>query len=488
MKSNNNLNTLRKPLRYLNLKKIGLVCVLLLISISTISCNRLNKDNIGDKDTTEETINQPTPSTDPVTTTKPTPTLMPELTARPTPIIEPTPTVKPETTAKPNPTRKPTKNSGEETKSDFIPSKNVMHSPTALAQGNYLFYKTGKLTKTVIASKNNKTSKVTELAIIEDSLHNSGEFYLKESDIYYHEDGDIYRVGVDGKNKTKLYSGTATILGLYNDDVIALERKTRELIRINKEGDKKTLTKIKSIDTLEAVMVKDGIYYISKSSNNTLEGKDPDDRLYYIDVNGKNKKEVNKTLDIYDLQSFDNEVFFLSIAGEPEIMKVNKVEDYEVTTLKSLSKEELEALGCQWFEANTFTLLAANATHVYYGVDFNNGKEMNIYSVETDGSDSELFLNAFDIKGINASAYFMRGEIDDGYLKVVFDCDENPVEIYLIHLQNKASIKFEGKYYRSNSIDVEGEYVYYCKSSQPDPYGEIPEAYEYGRSKISVLN
>ena len=50
---------------------------------------------------------------------------------------------------------------------------------------------------------------------------------------------------------------------------------------------------------------------------------------------------------------------------------------------------------------------------------------MNIYSVGTDGEDHGLYLNAFDIDGMNGSAYFMRGDMDEGYLKILFDCDED---------------------------------------------------------------
>lgn len=342
-------------------------------------------------------------------------------------------------------------------------------------------------TKTVIESKNLNTSKVTELVEIKDSYLSSSEFYLKGSNIYYHADGDIYQIGMDGKNKNRLFEGTATILGFHNEDIFALDRKASEMIRINKMGEKKSLVKLNSIDSLEAVMLQDGLYYISKSSNNTLKGNDPIDRLYYIDFEGKNKLEIYTGMDIFDLKLNENELFFLAITEEQEALKLNKVKKQKVITIHNSSKEELETQGCNWFEANTFTLLAANTSHVYYGVDFNNGKDMNIYSVGTDGEDHGLYLNAFDIDGMNGSAYFMRGDMDEGYLKILFDCDEDPVEIYLINLEDKSTIKFEGGYYISGSIDVVEEYVYYCKSSQYDRYGEMPEAYEYGQNKISTL-
>lgn len=60
------------------------------------------------------------------------------------------------------------------------------------------------------------------------------------SNIYYHAEGDIYRVG--------LFKGTATILGFHDDDIFALDRKAREIIQINKKGEKKSLVKLNSID------------------------------------------------------------------------------------------------------------------------------------------------------------------------------------------------------------------------------------------------
>ncbi|MHB8131308.1 MAG: DUF5050 domain-containing protein, partial [Mobilitalea sp.] len=463
--SSNYLRGMRKKHRFKMTKGLGLVCLLFMVSMVAVACSRSTKEYISENDKIEDTRNQ-----------------LSDL-----PVADPTPIKEPETTAEPTPTKEPTPTSEPASNSDFIPSEEVFHSTVAFIQGNYLFYKTGKLTETVIASKDLKTSKVTELAAIEDSYFSSSEFYLKGSNIYYHAEGDIYRIGVDGKNKNRLFKGTVTILGFQDDDIFALDRKAREIIRINKKGEKKSLVKLNSIDSLEAVMVHDGLYYISKSSNNTLEGNDPIDRLYYIDFDGKNKIEIYTGLDIFDLKLNENELYFLAIAKEPEAMMLNKVKKQKVTTIHSSSKQELEAQGCNWFEANTFTLLAANATHVYYGVDFNNGMTMNVYSVGTDGENHGLYLNAFDIEGMNGSAYFMRGDMDGGYLKILFDCDEDPVEIYLIDLQDKSTIKFEGGYFISSSIDVVEEYVYYCKSSQYDRYGEMPEAYEYGRSKISTL-
>jgi hypothetical protein len=453
MMSSNYLRDMRKIHRFKMTKGLGLACLLIMVSMLAVACSRSTKENISENDKIEDTKNQQSDLH----------------VVEPTVIKEPVPTLEPAS------------------KSDFTPSEEVVHGTAAFIQGNYLFYKTGKLTKTVIASKDLKTEKVTELAIVEDSYFSSSEFYLKGSDIYYHAEGDIYRIGVDGKNKNRLFKGTAIILGFHDNDIFALDRKAREIIRINKKGEKKSLVKLNSIDSLEAVMVQDGLYYISKSSNNTLEGNDPIDRLYYIDFDGKNKTEIYAGLDIFDLKLNENELFFLAISNELEEMKLNKIKKHKVTTIHSFSKEELEAQGCNWFEANTFTLLAANATHVYYGVDFNNGMTMNVYSVGTDGEDHGLYLNAFDIEGMNGSAYFMRGDVDGGYLKILFDCDEDPVEIYLIDLEDKATIKFEGGYYISGSIDVEEEYVYYCKSSQYDRYGEMLEEYEYGRSEISTL-
>lgn len=498
---NNDLKGLKKPQNYTKAKKMGLMCLLFVVLMASAACSRSGKESISENDNTEDTMKQPSdPSAaEPTGTEEPDPIAEPavneesELTAEPTTNEEGELTAKPEQTGKQDPTAEPASGKHSPTStpasiSDFIPSEKVVHSTTAFTQGNYLFYKSGKAGKTVIASKNLKTSKVTELATVEDYYFGSSEFYLKGKNIYYLVKGDIYRIGVDGKNKTRLFKGTAAILGFHEDDIIALDKKAREIIRIDRAGEKKSLAKLKSIDPLEAVMVPDGIYYISKSVNNTLDGNNPIDRLYFVDFNGENKTKMYESLDIFDLKSNEeNELFFLAISEEPEVMKLNKIKDHKVTAIHSTSREELEAQGCNWLDSNTFTLLAANAAHVYYGVDFNNSKAMNIYSVGTDGKNHGLYLNAFDIKGINPSAYFMRGSMDGGYLKIVFDCDEDPAEIYLMDLQNKSTIKFEGGYYIPSSIDVEGEYVYYCKSPKYDREGNLLNSYAYGRSKISTL-
>jgi len=501
MRMNYDLKGLRKPQNYRMVKKTGLVCLLLMVLMASAACSKSTKGSIGENNNTEDAINQPSDSltAEPTGTeeldpaAEPTTDKAPEPTAQLVQMGEFDPTAELLYIGKSEPTvklasKKPASTTEPTPISDFIPSEEVVHSTTAFTQGNYLFYKSGKQNKTAIVSKNLKTSKVTELTTVEDYNFHNSDFYLKGSDIYYLVNGDIYRIGVDGKNKTRLFKGTATILGFQNDDIFALDKKAREIIRIGRTGEKTSLVKLKSIDPLEAVMVPDGIYYISKSVNNTLDGNDPIDRLYFINFDGKNKTKMHESLDIFDLKSNEkNELFFLAISKEPEVMKLNKINNHKVTTIHSLSRKELEAQGCSWFESNTFTLLAANATQVYYGVDFNNGKTMNIYSVGTDGKNHGLYLNAFDIKGINPSAYFMKGDIDGGYLKVVFDCDEDPAETYLIDLKDKSTIKFEGGYYIPSSIDVEGEYVYYCKFSKYDCEGNLLGSYEYGRSEISKL-
>lgn len=484
------------------LKGIGLAGLLLMITLAGTACNRPAKESSVGKESVEDTVNQPSDSPDikqdADTTHEPEPTNEPDIseadpteapanTPKPAPTGKPSPTEKPEPTVAPTPAGKPSPTEIPVSMTDFTPSKEVLHSTTALTQGDYLFYKTGKLTNTVIAAKNLNTSQVFEITTIEDTYFNSTEFFLKESDIYYHAEGDIYRVGVDGTNKERLFKGTATMLGFYEDDLYAVDSKAREIIRINQAGEKTSFAKLNSKDPLEAVMVRDGFYYISKSTNNTLKDNDPIDRLYYIDFEGKNKTEIYADLDIFHLKRQEDEVFVLTLSDIPEEMKLIKVKDREATILHSNSREELEAQGCRWLDMSLFTLLAVNDKKVYYGINFNNGETLNIYSVETDGKNHGLFLNAYDIEGMNPSAYFRRGDMDGDYLKIVFDCDEDPVEVYLIDLQDKSTMKFEGGYYLSATIDVEGDYVYYLKSKEYDHYSEKPEEYEYGQSKLSEL-
>lgn len=492
------------------IKKIGLLCLLLLLFMTAAACNRQEEEGPGgqnqpsDPPSSEPTAaeqepaatrspevtsgpaegEKPDPVLTPALTQKPDPTVTPALTPKPT--LTPAPTKKPGVTAAPAPTEKPAPTAEPSPLHDFVPSEKVIHAATALRQGDYLFYKTGTQTRTVITARNLKTSKETEIITIQgnnsDITHaylDTGEIYLKGSNLYYHADGDIYRVGVDGKNNIRLFKGKATILGIHDEDVIALDRKAREVIRISSKAEKKTLVKIKSIDSLEAAMLKDGIYYINKSSNAELDGQDTMDRLYYIDFDGKNKMEIHAEQDIYNLKSNGKEMFFVA-AGEQEAM-LKKIENHMAVTLYSITKEEAEDWGIGWFVSD-LVILGADASRVYYGMD-----ETKIYSIGTDGEGQSLFLDAAKIEGINPAAYFSRGRLAGNYLKVVFDCDEDPIETYLIDLQDQSALKFEGSYYLANAIDAEGEYIYYCKSSKPDPYGELQEEYKYSRMKISEL-
>jgi len=491
-----NINIKRKERQWM-VKSIPLICMLMILSLVAIACNRTGNTNTGDKNITDEPTAEPTPTQGKESDEELTPTQGSETTGdlEPTQVPEPTEVLtstpgqndqKP--TEKPAPTKEPDSASGSEFFRDFNPSDKVYYGTTAFVQGDFLFYKTGKLTSSVIVSENLKTSKVKEITTIDDTFFNSGEFYLKGSDIYYHADGNIYRVGVDGKNKTRLFKGKATILGFHGNNVYALDRKAKEIISISKAGEKKTLVKLNSIDPLETVMAENGIYYINKRSNNTLNGNDPLDRLYYIGLDGKGKTEIYASLDIFDLKKSGNDVFFLAISDTSEAMELRKANEYKSTLIYSASKEELTAQGCNWLDRNSFTLLGVSRTHVYYGVNFNNGKDLNIYSIETDGDHHGLFRNAYDIKGVRKDAYFRSGDVDDGYLKIIIDCDEAPVEVYLINLQEDAVIKFDGGYYLPGSIDVEGNYVYYLKSTEYDRYAEYPERYQYGRSKLSELS
>lgn len=479
-------------------KGITLVSMLMILSLAAIACNRTGNTNTSDKNITDEIepTAEPTPTQGkesdeglaPTQGAETTGGLEPTQVPEPTEVLTPTPGQNdPKPTEKPAPTKKPDSASDTEFFREFNPSDRVYHGTTAFVQGDFLFYKSGKLTSSVIASENLKTSKVKEITTIDDTFFNSSEFYLKGSDIYYHADGNIYRVGIDGKNKTRIFKGKATILGIHEDNVYALDRKTKEIISINKAGEKKALVKLNSIDPLEVVMVENGFYFINKRSNNTLNGNDPMDRLYYIGMDGKGKTEIYASLDIFDLKKSGNDVFFLAITDSPEAMELRKANGHKTALLYSTSKEELTALGCNWLDRNSFTLLGVSRTHVYYGVNFNNGKDLNIYSVETDGDNHGLFRNAYDIKGVRQDAYFRSGDVDEGYLKIIFDCDEAPVEVYLINLQDDTVIKFDGGYYLPGSIDVEGDNVYYLKSSEYDRYTENPKLYQYGRSKLSEL-
>lgn len=370
---------------------------------------------------------------------------------------------------------------------DFKPSDEVVHGKVAIAQGDFIFYRAGKLHETNIIVKNIKTSDEETLVTLKDGQLNPSEMYLLGNNLYYQEDNDIYRIGIDGENKIQLFKGTASILGIANDNIIALNKNTKEIIRINHQGENMILAKVSSINPLEIVVMENGIYYTNKKSNNTSNGNNPTDRLYYIDFNGNNKTEIDAEIDIYDLKSNENELFYLSISNDTEDIRIKKVVDGTFSIIHTITQEELETLTVLWYDSNTFTILGVNETNIYYGINTESLDTLAVYSVRTNGESPELYMNINDLPGIDPSAYFRSGMMDDVYLKIVLDCDSNPVQVYIINLKEKSSIMFQGGYYNSNTIDVLGDTIYYCKSSKFDAYMDFLENWEYGHSKISSL-
>ena len=87
-------------------------------------------------------------------------------------------------------------------------------------------------------------------------------------------------------------------------------------------------------------------------------------------------------------------------------------------------------------------------------------------------------MNLHDIEGINSNASFGTARIDEGYLVLGFNCDEEPWETYLVNMQNMTVKKLETGYYNHTSIDIEGSYVYYSKYPQYDAYGDGDSEYK----------
>lgn len=464
----------------------ALISLLLILTLATAACSRTGKNN-----NTEDPLNPPPtlPATDHTVTQEPetpdaptpTPVTEPISTDKPTPSEEPQPTEKPAPTKAPAPKPEPIVLEG------FISSDEAVYGMTALVQGNYLFYKAGTNEDTEVIAKNLITLKETEIPI-EHPYSFSGSFILKGNDFYFHHNKDIYRVGLDGMSKKRLFKGTATILGFYEDDIIALDKKSWTIVRINKDGETKTLVK-KAGTHFEAVVLRDGIYYIHKYIKS---GEDsPIDKLYYIDFNGNNKIELSSDLHVYDLKSNNDEAFFLTISENPEEIKLCKVKDHKINEIYSISRTDWEAQGFRWqgiHLPHMITLLAANSTHVFYGIESTYSSELFIYSIGIDGSDHKLLNDNFDLKKLSPTAYFSRySAIDNGYLNIKFDGDNLPNDTLLINLQDNSFILFDGGYYEA--VDVEGDYVYYTKSSKyyRGKVDDDDKEYIYGRSKISEL-
>ncbi|MDI9488605.1 MAG: hypothetical protein QM222_04665, partial [Bacillota bacterium] len=287
---------------------------------------------------------------------------------------------------------------------DLVPSGNLDPSEDAfesldpnqpifgslvLVRDNQLFYKKGSSKNYSIVSKNLTTQEENEIVTVELPYSDVGNFCLKGDYIYYDRDDRLHKVSLDGSNDTKLYKRKADLLGFYGDDVIVFDKSSYSLIRINNDGEYKTLLK-KGYFYMEATVMAEGIYYILPSSEKKDE---PSVQLYYMDFEGNNKTLLLEDREVFHLKSNNNEAFF--IARDSHKFKIYKVKDKKLDIIYNINREDLEALGYRWdFLLPTGVyLLGVTSTHVYYGVEFDaDGKEaLHVYSVKTDGSGHELF-------------------------------------------------------------------------------------------------
>ena len=148
-----------------------------------------------------------------------------------------------------------------------------------LVRDNQLFYKKGSSKNYSIVSKNLTTQEENEIVTVELPYSDVGNFCLKGDYIDDYRDDRLHKVSLDGSNDTKLYKRKADLLGFYGDDVIVFDKSSYSLIRINNDGEYKTLLK-KGYFYMEATVMAEGIYYILPSSEKKDE---PSVQLYYMD-------------------------------------------------------------------------------------------------------------------------------------------------------------------------------------------------------------
>lgn len=460
-----------------------LITTTFFISLLT-SCRRDDNNEAGNNDITKvpsitqgiELTPSPTP-VDNITVTV-TPTVEPTMDPSPTPSVEATmtPSPTPSVAITNTPTSKP-----------IVSSNKVKKSNTVIADNNYILYKTGNLVEATIIAMDKEDSKKKELTAIESFTYTPEDFYLKDNYVYYTEDGSIYRVKINGDSPELILYGDVTILGFRGEYIFYYSIKSKEIIRIDedgKENSRKIIADLSNTNHVDIVMTNKAIYYVDHGDN-FLGESDPTDILYYVDLDTGKNEEIYRSYDIYDLKVNDNEVFFASISDEEDAFTISKANKNSISDVITIDKTELLNDGIQLFNSHTLRLLEVGNNVIYYSIDYNDNLKNHLYKVNTSGSDNSLFINIFDLENISPAAYFGSARLDSGYLILFFDCDEDPHEIFIMSLKDKSYKKLEPGYYNYNTIDIEGDTIYYAKSSEFDQYQEMLDQYKYKNMKLS---
>lgn len=291
-----------------------------------------------------------------------------------------------------------------------------------------------------------------------------GNLFYKDGYIYFNEKGKIICVKFDGSEKrVKVVNGKTQLLGLGGNNIYYFDKKSKEILAIDvsgKEESKKSLAKLTRANYVEIMMTKSGIYYI-----------DPSKTINYIDLDsGKNEKLLTGK-EVYDLRRDGNDVFFAVYNSKGDKFNIYKANGNKLSSLVELEESDFSHMDeFDFGSKHTIKLLAAGGGVVYYGTDDYQNENVDLYSVNSDGSNHQHMFSIFDLKDIYQGAYFHTFRYDSGYLIMLFDCDEAPHETFVYNVKSKAYTKLKPGHYSNESIDIEGDKVYYAMSDKFDQY------------------
>lgn len=178
--------------------------------------------------------------------------------------------------------------------------------------GEYDYYIKSSLTSndgTLCKAKDDGSIK--DVKIIEDNVNYMDIYgnYIFYSSV---SDNKIYKIDIDGTNKTELNAKTKSSFAIYNGWLYFLnvdENNSLYKININNSGKNKICSdkadNIKEYD--------DYLYYTNSSDNN---------KLYSIKIDGTNRKKLNDN-ESYDLNLYGKYIYYINGSDSNKIYKLN---------------------------------------------------------------------------------------------------------------------------------------------------------------------
>lgn len=362
----------------------------------------------------------------------------------------------------------------------------VPHSNTVIKDGSFLYYKDGTYTH---GDHNSTCQLVAENTDLGDkkvlTSFAADEFYLYNDYLYYADRSDIYRIGTDGRGKTRLYNGNAadaSIIGISGEYLYFYFSMEGQVFRVNVKGYQK---KLLAQNVSEVKLLGDHIYYIVKGINDITD-IDSTDRLFSMATDGTNKKELHASYDLYDLVSNADGIYFIDLPEkESSEAYLNKLDSAgTVTRLCTVSQKELSKKGAVTLNSHTLRLHFATNRTLYYSIAYQAVPNTELYSIDCNGDNHMLLLNIHDLKDINETGYLSKVRFDENHLLMTIDCDDTASQVYLVALSNSHASKAVSDALLNSSLDILEDEVFAAKRSTPSSSGSYGD-YTYQRFPLS---